>query len=206
MTHRQRVIVFTLAGVFALAGVATFGLLVWKQVQLMTDRAPVSAADRRLVITASDLAPYGAAPVIPEAEELEAIRQLDGSRHVQYNYETSKFGPSRPRVFIQSMAFVTPGGLAARQMFHMQKIGVRAGLSVGGRSFTISEAPQLAPGGDDRYAAILLRDGAPAGNLFVLRQGRFVYSLILAGIVITDPDTSEKLFAPLLAEAKRRAR
>ena len=42
------------------------------------------------------------------------------------------------------------------------------------------------------------------GNVFVVRQGRVLHTLVLAGIYFDDPDDIRELFEPLLEESKKQ--
>lgn len=204
MTRRQRVLVFVLAGFFGIAGIATFAWVAVTQVRGIMKPAPVTDADRRLVVTAADLAPFGL-EFDPRAEAMTVRRQMDGTRILQYDYQPRRIDPSN-RVFLQSLTFVQNESLTARQMFRMQKIGVRAGLSFGRGKVELAEAPELFRGGDERYVALLQRQRSTVGNLFVIRQGRIVHSVILSGMAIEDPQAVQQLLEPMLAESKRLAR
>lgn len=205
MTRRQRILVFTIAGLMAVAGVATFGYLMYATIR-ETANPKARPEDRKLVVTASDLAPFGVKEIDSTRESFTAQKLIDGTRMIEYSYFDPAGAPDGSAIHLTSSAQVFLNPLSTIQMYKMQQIGLTTGFAAG-KERRIVEAPKLLrTGADQQYAAVMVdkATGKPVGNLFLVRQGRAMFSLSVMGITFDDPATVEKLLGPPLAEARRR--
>jgi hypothetical protein len=84
-------------------------------------------------------------------------------------------------------------------------IGAKAGVAIGSDTASLHRRDDLLGDlGEDRYAALLRSGNKNAGNLFIIRQGRVVHSLMFSGIYFEDAESAQELLAPVVEEAKKR--
>lgn len=88
----------------------------------------------------------------------------------------------------------------ARQMYQLDKVMLK--LGPGGESYV--PAPGLFPGGGDRSAWFIEKDGEKIGNFFLIREGRFLQSARLTGLTLHKPADVQNLLGPMLTESRRR--
>jgi hypothetical protein len=187
-----------LAVALVLGSLALVGRMVWQQAKTVRDPAPPTAADKRLLVTAADVAAaFGGPAVDSAAEEWSVLRQGNGSRWILYLYQ-----PKSDPLFIYSRAALLPNAVQARQMYKMDKLGV----NLGSGNDTLVPAPELLPGGGDRSAWYIERGGRRVGNFFLLCNGRILQSVRIRGFTLDKPADVQKLLEPILAEAESRAR
>lgn len=65
-------------------------------------------------------------------------------------------------------------------------------------------APALFPGGGDRSAWFIEKDGDKIGNFFLVREGRFLQSARLTGLTLHEPADVQNLLGPMLTESRHR--
>ncbi|HEX2832091.1 MAG TPA: hypothetical protein VHW00_03700 [Thermoanaerobaculia bacterium] len=206
MTTKQRVYVLVFAGVMLLACVGVFAYIIVVSVKstIAQVKAPPPQEDRKLVVTAEDLQRFGAGVIVAEHETFSSTKSIDGTRMVEYEY-TFPATEGKSRIYIQSTAQIFAQSLSTMQMFKMQQLALKGGLAVAGET-TQEPAPALVNVGDGRFAMRLKskKTGEPVGNVFMIRQGRAMLTVIVVGLTFDDAETVEKLIGPALAEQKRR--
>ena len=207
MTSRQRWLVFGLAGLAALSGIAMFGYIVWVTMKNVTSPPPPTADDRRLVITAEALAEFGGPEPNPKAESLTAIRQFDGSRNINYEYDSKRDPNAETGLNTTTITMVHSNAFGAIQAFKMQEMTMKAALKLatGKRGATLIDSPGLLTVGDAQYAGVFRHQNQSTGHLFVVRQGRFVFTVVLFGLVFENAKDANELFLPLVEEARKRS-
>ncbi len=185
------------AGVALLVAAGYFGI---------SGRAPTEA-EKALLVTARDLAPYGiTASDSPACETWSAKRNLDFSLEIEYEYDADADPDSDGDVtwfLCQAEINLTPR--EGRKSFHMTVAAYRTGFFLGGGKITCVEVPGLVAIGEQNYAARLVVGTQTVGNIVVTQKGDTVLSLIFTGVQIDDPDILRELLAPRLARigAKR---
>jgi len=204
MTGKQRALIFVVAGLCAVFGIGGFAFVMWRMAKSVTSPAAPVEADRRLVVSADKIMPDGLGPNYRDAEVFRAMRNIDGSRNIEYSYSSAQDSGADSPLNASSSIFVFPHSLSAIQTFKMQQIAIKAALNL--QKVQVVEAPQLLTLGDQHYAAILQRDGESYGNLFMFRQGRVVHTCTIAGIYYDDPELSHELLRPIIEETKRQFR
>lgn len=198
MTGKQRALIFILAGV---GGLVAIGASVAMFFMAMKGAMPkqTTGDEKRLVVTAADLAQFGLEEADAEAEAFSSTRQFDGSRIVSYTYKPEE-GPT-----LDSQTHVLPHSLGAMQMFKMVELGLKAEAKFDKSGRRLVDAPpSLLPAGDQRYAALVQVNGETMGNFFLVRQGRVVHTVHLIGIELETADEVSRLLTPALEESKRR--
>jgi hypothetical protein len=202
MTPKQRRWIFIFAGLGGVLGLTSFGLVVWWTVRSLTHPLPPTAEEKRLVLTAKALEPFGFENYNPDAESLTVLRQF-GTRTIHYAYDSRKVPKTPGHLVITSITEVHPQSLNAVQSYQMQKVGVKAGLALSGGVKMVDAPALLAKTAEIGYAAFLKNDGY-VGNVFIIRQGRVIHTITMIGFYFDDPDEVKQLLGPLLAESKKQ--
>ena len=201
MTRRKWVLVLVISGavvgVVIIGGLAVMGWrMIVQQAKTAPDQTPLTEADKRLLLTAGDIARLGGPAVDPSAENWSSLRQGNGSRFILYLYEPK----SEPRISIYSRLGLLPHPAGARRMYQMDKVMLK--LGPGGESYV--PAPGLFPGGGDHSAWFIEKDGEKIGNFFLIREGQFLHSAKLTGLTLHEPADIQNLLGPMLTESSRR--
>lgn len=187
------VVVLGLLGVVGLAAaVVAFGYFAVKGVS--TD-APTDV-QKRLVLSARSFEPFEV-ELDPKCIKFTSKRNLDRTRSIELEHDCEG-----SKVYISSGAEISPSVRDARESFLLSVGAYRTGVAIGAGELQPRE--DLLPVGEQRYAAIIRNGGNPVGNVFVVRQGRVLHSLLITGVYFDDPDDVRDLFAPLLEESKRQ--
>ena len=200
---RQRILIFAAAGFMALVAIAGFAFLVWKTVDTMKHPVTMTADERKLLVTTESLEPFGVQSTGRRGETLNAIHQLDGTQDIEYTYSSKNDSHAKNSLFVLSKVQVLPIRLTAMQVFKMEQLAIRAGVGFSGKVQLVPR-PELLTFGDQRYAAVIEHEGKPAGNLFIIRQGRIVHTLTLSGFYFEKPESVAQVFEKPLAEANRQ--
>ena len=179
------IVVLGTIGVLAVAGIVA--ALGYFAVHGISSRA-ASEAEKQLVVDAEALVPYGA-EVDPKCGKYTTTRNLDATMAIEYECETDS-------LYIQSTAEVNPNVRDARQSFLIAMGAYKAGVAIG--DGTLERRDSLLDLGDDSYAAMVRAGDRNAGNVFVVRQGRVVYSIMITGLYFDEAEPVEELIAPLL--------
>jgi hypothetical protein len=185
-----------IGGVLAVGGLIVMGPRIAQQAKMVQDETPLAEADKRLLLTAADLVRLGGPAVDPAAENWSSYRQGNGNRFILYLYEPKSELP----VSIYSRLVLLPHATGARAMYEMDK----ALMKLGRAGETYVPAPGLLPGGGDRSAWFIEKDGETIGNFFLIREGQLLHSARLIGVTLHEPADVENLLGPILAELERR--
>jgi hypothetical protein len=200
---KQRILIFTIAGVSALACMVFVGVFIAHTIHSVQHPAAATGEERRLLVTTETLKPFGVKSTGGRAENITSTRQFDGSRDIQYTYSSKTDPQASETLYVLSKVQVLPQSLTAMQVFKMEQLAIRAGVQLQGKAQLVPR-PELVTFGDQRYAASIERDGKPAGNLFIIRQGRVVHMLTIGGFYFDSAGSVERLFKPILEETRRQ--
>lgn len=184
------------ATVLVTGGLAMMGSWIGQQAKTAPDQTPLREADKRLLLTAADVARLGGPAVDPGAETWSSLRQGNGSRFILYQYEPK----SEPRISIYSRLALLPHSAGARRMYQMDKVMMK--LRIEGETYV--PAPGLFHAGGDHSAWFIEKDGEKIGNFFLVREGPFLQSARLTGLTLHEPAGVENLLGPMLNESRRR--
>jgi len=73
-------------------------------------------------------------------------------------------------------------------------------LTGGGKAVAAADLLTI---GDEHYAAILQnKEGAPVGNIFLVRDGRSVHTSMIVGVVFHSAEDVKRLLSPVLHETE----
>lgn len=186
-------VVLGFLGVIGLAAaVVAFGYFAVKGVS--TD--PPDDVQKRLVLGAEAFEPFDL-ELDPKCIKFRSTRNLDRTRTIEFEHDCEG-----SNVFIASEAEISPSVRDARESFVLSVGAYKTGVAIGAGE--LQPRDELLPIGEQRYAAVIRNGGKPVGNVFVVRQGRVLHSLLVTGIYFEDAGDVRDLFEPLLAESKRQ--
>jgi len=103
-------------------------------------------------------------------------------------------------ISVYSRLALLPHPAGARLMYQMDKVTLKLGS--GGESYV--PAPGLFPEGGDRSASFIEKDGEKIGNLFLIREGRFLQSVKITGLTLHKAADVRSLLARMLRSVLRR--
>ncbi len=176
---------------------AVFSLLACWQKQ------SVSESEKVLFLRAHDLVEYGYEfQPIDKYESFTKTKYFDGSYELKYEFQTPESEQDHP---LYLSVTVTIEREKSDTLFSQgaEKIGLQIGLRREG--VKIQEVKGFKKYGDDSSFSLLTKDGHVVGNIFTLRAGTRLYTVILAGMYIDDPQIWDELILPklnLLSEYK----
>jgi hypothetical protein len=164
--------------------------------------APVTAADRQVVITAQHLAKFE--PTLrpdPALGKYRKVRHLDGSRELTYEYETPE--EAEDWLYIECVVSVEPTVADARAAYAGLSLDTRPAIHVVGAAGGGSELGQVVRNdlwrwGDASRSVLLTSEGETVGNFFMARKGRRYFTLVIVGISFDQPEVIRQVLAPLL--------
>lgn len=186
-------VVLGVLGVIGLAAaVVAFGYFAVKGVS----SEPPTEEQKRLVLSPSTFQTYDVT-LDPKCITLTSKRNLDRTREITFEHECEAGG-----IYVSSAAEISPSVRDARESFVISVGAYRAGVAIGDAELQPRE--ELLPLGEQRYAAIIRNGGKPVGNVFAVRQGRVLHSLLVTGIYFDQPEDVRELFTPLLEESRRQ--
>jgi hypothetical protein len=155
-------------------------------------------AQKRLVLSSKDFEQYEI-ELDPKCGKLEARRNLDRTFDVEYTHDCG----DEDVVLISSIAEINPTLRDARQSFVIN-IGVyKTGVKIG--SGELHPRDELLTLGDEHFAGVIHSTaGTPSGNVFLVRQGRVVHTLLVTGLYFDENGDGDRLLAPLIEESRRQ--
>jgi hypothetical protein len=165
--------------------------------------AAISDAERHAVLTPADLAAYGyPKPSDPEDETWEAWWWFDGSKEIEYSYETIVEGQPKAFSIYVSLSLENTNADA------LASYGASVlGYKVGSEAATLARV-ELTDACDyaERCALFLIAyEGKPLGNQFILQAGRAVYSVQIAGLYFDEPGPWHEIITPKIDALQRAA-
>lgn len=198
MKTRTLALLMTAGGlaIVAFAGAAVYvGNKMWKGISGW----PSTAEEKRLVLDSATLQNHLDAKVDPACDRFHTMRNIDSSVHIEVTHQCE--GDS---IYFHGRAEIHRGVLEAKQSFAVSVTSMRAGLAIAGRGVELERRDGLLTAGEQRYSAIAMRNGEPVGNLFVVRHGRVVQTVILMGVYFDDPAAVRSLLGPMIDAAQKR--
>lgn len=180
-------------GVIGLAAaVVAFGYFAVKGVS----SEPPTEEQKRLVLNAATFETYDV-KLDPKCIKLTSKRNLDRTREISFEHDCDG-----SNVYVSSGVEICPSERDARESFVISVGAYRTGVAIGDGD--LQPRDELLPLGEQRYAAIIRNAGKPVGNIFVVRQGRVLHSLLVTGIYFSEAEDVRELFTPLLAESRKQ--
>ena len=149
---------------------------------------PITERDRSVVLDIHDLSKWmeGYTPNT-QAESIKKTRYLDGSYDVEYKYDVPD-DPEAPylvcTVTVETDAETAKIGSAA--MWSASKVAFSVRSDVEG---TVQERNDLFRWGDHSRFGIVKVEEKPFGNIFVARQGKYMFYVIWNGIYFADTES-----------------
>lgn len=166
-----------------------------------TRTLPVEEQEKAMLLRAGDLVRYGYGLAATEKyESFTKTRLFDGSYEIEYEFETPE---SETENALYLYVQVTVERQASNTLLTQgaERLGVRYGLRKGG--VKEREIKDFYRYGDASAFYILEKDGEPIGNLFTVREGGKLYTLLLSGFYFDDPQVWGKVLGPKLSQFSR---
>lgn len=162
----------------------------------------LTAAELRMIVTAQSLGEWGIADLDARAQTIETTSQMDGSLRVTCKYDSDLVPGAKQSLFFVSGAHFYPTEIGARRAFEQAIPAYKQGVARVPDS-RLQESPELLKMGDESYASYLKTGQAITGNIFVVRRGRVLHSLVVSKHHFSDADGIRRLFAPMLEAAAK---
>lgn len=155
-----------------------------------------------MIATADSLTEWGLPGLDARAQVIEAIPSTDGSLRVKCEYDSDRIeGAGQPLYFVSDAHFF-PTETDSKNAFRNALPAFRAGVArVTGRS--VADAPELLKMGDESYAAYMRNGNKVIGNIFVVRRGRVLHSLVISKVYFGEKEDIRRLFEPMLEAAAK---
>ena len=71
------------------------------------------------------------------------------------------------------------------------------------RGMYVHPAPELLKMGDESYAAYMQDGKKKVGNIFLIRRGRVLHTLVVSRVYFDEAEGIQRLFAPMVEAAKK---
>lgn len=166
-------------------------------------RREVDDSEKELLVTVQDLEVFGIVdPGHAKCESFMAKKNFDRSLEIEYEYDFEKDPACVPSLWIKSEAEIAPSEEQASTSFGDRINAYKLGASLTWQGVEIEEDPTLLSMGDESFGAFLVKDDTKLGNVFIIRKGNTVLSLLLAGVYTGEPAAIEELLAPKLSKVK----
>ena len=162
--------------------------------------ADMSKAQRDVVLTGAELVPFGfASPTGAIDENWESRRWFDGSREIEYTYETQHESEQMPLYLSVSVSWETsrPDAIG---VYGATLLGFKLGLAA--ESIESHELTDSCKYGDRCTLLLLTRDRRPLGNQFVLQAGSSVYIVQIFGLYFDEPEVWHEMIVPKVTALK----
>jgi hypothetical protein len=157
----------------------------------------LTAEDRDLPITAERLQPFLATLRIdPALGKQRKVRHLDGSRELEYEYESLEGANSV--LYISHNIGLERSVDAARGAYGGLGIGTSIGLRLENTNIRQVERADLWSWGETSRCIVLYSGDAPIGNIFMGRKGRRYFHLTISGVYFDKADAIRELLQPFL--------
>lgn len=160
------------------------------------DARPLTEKERKLLIDPAALAALGAKNLDAGAVTCQTTRNIDRTRELECTHDKNG-------LYFSTAAEVDRSKRGARETFRILVVGYKAGVVLGDAQLVAAPTLLGSRSGDERFAGYIRKNGEIVGNVFAIRQGRVVHTLLLTGIYLSEREDAEALFAPLLEESRR---
>ena len=155
--------------------------------------------EKDLLVTVEELENYGLNINHPaEGESYILKTNFDGSTEIEYEYDSKKDSNNDDNLWLKSEAEISNTPDEAIISFKDRINAYKLGLAIGSSDIEIVEDPELFDLGDESYGAYLAAGERNLGNLLVIRKGNTVFSLLLTGKYIDNPQLLHELMIPKL--------
>lgn len=157
---------------------------------------PLTQTELRLIVTAASLTEWGMENLDARAQKIDTRHDLDGSMTISCEYDSEKVPNAKQPLFFISNTQIFSSEIGTDTEFTKLIDAYKTGIGrVPGRYF--KEKQELLTSGDQHYAAFMQNGGNIIGNVFVVRRGRVIHSLLVSRVYFDDPKDVERLFAPM---------
>ena len=164
----------------------------------------LNEAEKELLLAASELVPMGLpTPIAPTGEQWRALTYADGSRELEYLYNTFHTSSQDP-VYITTSLSIYPKEKSARLMYRAKSAAFAWELNkplVGLFDENHLERTTISCDYADacRLTFLVKRDKR-VGSVFYLLKGRYLYIVAMVGWRFLDAEKCHELIRPKVAQ------
>lgn len=152
--------------------------------------------ERPALLTIRDLGPWGPRVVHPEADEsFSRTAWLDGSYDVEYEFLADD---SSSYLLVTIEVLPTAGEAAAT--FRINRLTLPRAMRLGMGEVSWRTYPGTVRHADDVYFAVAEEGSLIRGQLVIVRRGRAVYTVFLAGVILVWPSEWDTVLSPKLLQ------
>ncbi len=163
----------------------------------ISNREPTDA-ERAVLITADDLAPFGAQPSKHDQREVwNTKKNFDGTLEIEYDYDPELAPGDDDPLMVTSQVELAGSESDARESYAILLAAYQLGFRISGVK-SREQSHQMAGVDQCHFSLILNGDGDPVGNMAVLRAGKRLHGLMIVGVYFDDPATLESLLRPTI--------
>jgi hypothetical protein len=159
-------------------------------------------AELRMIATAQSLTEWGLAGLDARAQTIDTIPEMDGSLRVQCKYDSRKIPDAKQGLYHLSEAQFFTTVIEAENAFRTNIDLYRKGVEQN-RGMYVHMAPELLKMGDESYAAYMQDGKKKVGNIFLVRRGRVLHTLIVSRVYFDEAAGVRRLFAPMIEAARK---
>jgi hypothetical protein len=158
-------------------------------------KAPVTVADRGVLLTVDDVARRFHLKPAGEGT-FKHVRHLSGSHRLEYKYQ-SPAGAQEGLIMICQV--VVDGSGIAIGTYGALRVSASVGFKVAGGALRLVDQVPPFRWGDESSSSLIQSGDKVVGNAFTARKGRRVFHLLLVGVFFKSPDQLGELLSPVLA-------
>ncbi len=162
----------------------------------------MTEAELRMVATAQSLTEWGLSGLDARAQTIDTIPEMDGSLRVQCKYDSRKIADAKQALYHVSEAQFFTTEIEAEKAFQTNIGLYRKGVETN-RGMYVHPAPELLKMGDESYAAYMQDGKKKVGNIFLIRRGRVLHTLVVSRVYFDEAEGIQRLFAPMVEAAKK---
>ena len=189
MTTSSRKKTILVSTVAILGGLAAIALVAFN----FERHLPVTKADREMLITTTDLAPWlESFEFVKKNERIAKVRYLDSSVDLEYEYENDD-------IYLSTMVSRERDRANAVMSFNAQWTGASLVMKFN-EECHLKQADDFYSYGDSSHYATIMCKGGPGGNVFATMVGNTVFFLTMAGIYFDNPEDFTEFMAPSMAQ------
>jgi hypothetical protein len=161
---------------------------------------PMTQDELRMILTAATATEWGLPGLDARAQTITATGEFDGSLLIKCEYDSAKGG--KQDLYFVSGAQIYPNDIGLEREFRKTLDAYNEGVArVPGR--TIREQADLLPVGQQHFAAFILNEGKPIGNIFMIHRGRVIHTLVVSRVYFAHSDEVLRLFQPMFDASDR---
>ena len=157
---------------------------------------PITDQDKKLIVQASDLAPYFDNFTPNKSyESFEKTKYIDFAEELNYEYES----PSDDEPYISITVSYESKRSDASIAYTAEWTGMKIGANLADGEISMKSNDSFYQAGDKSNFSDLTYQGEILGHAFIAQKGSTVYSFLISGFTLEDPSIWRELFDKRIA-------